>query len=403
MKRFFIFGVLFFLLLTSASAQTNSMSFVDAIQDLAMQTACIGQYSATQAGGGWYDDPHDYYTPQMIAERLAKMSGNMTRSTTFYGVCFDYAQFAYQDIEQYKSWYNDNGMYERQFWIAGVHGDSNKIQLQYPGTKDSYTTVQNGVYVKIPNTKGRNVKTHRLNNQGERATNHAWLWIERADGVWFWIDPTWTDNLGYIVYGYVRNGEEIQCRPDKEFCIEYPAYLNNLPSPPAMGQRKAPSKTANSTNREETINDAAIQWELGDFSNPKNWVAHGGLMISLTNPVSAFDSVSPDKMGFGIDLCTMLGRTSTIIGLEYLRNYSNDDDINGGIFSLSVGRRIFENFAYFIGGGGGLYIDSEHDTSAAYKVDSGFLFITFPFSAKLQVSYDNVLGLSVGAGVGIGF
>ena len=100
MKRFFIFGVLFFLLLTSASAQTNSMSFVDAIQDLAMQTACIGQYSATQAGGGWYDDPHDYYTPQMIAERLAKMSGNMTRSTTFYGVCFDYAQFAYQDILQ---------------------------------------------------------------------------------------------------------------------------------------------------------------------------------------------------------------------------------------------------------------------------------------------------------------
>ncbi len=83
--------------------------------------------------------------------------------------------------------------------------------------------------------------------------------------------------------------------------------------------------------------------------------------------------------------------------------YSDDDDINGGIFSLSVGRRIFENFAYFIGGGAGLYIDSEHDTSAAYKVDSGFLFITFPFSAKLQVSYDNVLGLSVGAGVGIGF
>ena len=35
-------------------------SFTDIIQDLATQTACIGTYSATQAGGGWYDDPYDY-------------------------------------------------------------------------------------------------------------------------------------------------------------------------------------------------------------------------------------------------------------------------------------------------------------------------------------------------------
>ena len=102
-KKTFILIVFFFIGLTSSFAD----SFTDAIQDLAMQTACIGQYSATQAGGGWYDDPHDYYTPQMLAERFAKMSGNMTRTTTFYGVCFDYAQFAYLDIEKYKSWYNE--------------------------------------------------------------------------------------------------------------------------------------------------------------------------------------------------------------------------------------------------------------------------------------------------------
>lgn len=75
-------------------------SFTNIIQDLAMQTACIGQYSATQAGGGWDDDPHDYYTPKMLAERFKKMSGDMTRTATFYGVCFDYAQFAWDDIKK---------------------------------------------------------------------------------------------------------------------------------------------------------------------------------------------------------------------------------------------------------------------------------------------------------------
>ena len=93
-------------------------SFTDAIQDLAIQTACVGQYSATQAGGGWYNDPHDYYTPQMMAERFSKMSGNMTRTTTFYGICFDYAQFAYEDIKKYKNWYNEKGMYENQFYLS---------------------------------------------------------------------------------------------------------------------------------------------------------------------------------------------------------------------------------------------------------------------------------------------
>ena len=185
MKKIYLLGFIFLLL----SVYSFADSFTDAIQDLAMQTACVGQYSATQAGGGWYDDPHDYYTPQMLAERFAKMSGNMTRTTTFYGICFDYAQFAYQDIEKYKSWYNKQGMYENKFWIAGTHENSNLTILQYPGTKSNHTTVQNGVYVVVPNGGERCVKTHK-NLSGSRATRHSWVWIERTDGVQFWIDPT---------------------------------------------------------------------------------------------------------------------------------------------------------------------------------------------------------------------
>lgn len=107
-KRLLISSIVLLFLLVATYAD----SFTDAIQDLAIQTACIGQYSATQAGGGWYDDPYDYYTPAMMAERFKNMSGNMTRTTTFYGVCFDYAQYAYNDVEKYKKWYNEQGMYE---------------------------------------------------------------------------------------------------------------------------------------------------------------------------------------------------------------------------------------------------------------------------------------------------
>lgn len=99
---------------------TYADSFTEILQDLAIQTACIGQYSATQAGGGWYDDPQDYYTPAMMAERFKNMSGNMTRTTTFYGVCFDYAEFAYWDIKDYQTLYNNEGMRESQFFLAGI-------------------------------------------------------------------------------------------------------------------------------------------------------------------------------------------------------------------------------------------------------------------------------------------
>jgi hypothetical protein len=47
MKKIYLLGFIFLLL----SVYSFADSFTDAIQDLAMQTACVGQYSATQAGG----------------------------------------------------------------------------------------------------------------------------------------------------------------------------------------------------------------------------------------------------------------------------------------------------------------------------------------------------------------
>ena len=424
-----------FIILASIFGFVNQLfadSFTDAIQDLAMQTACIGQYSMTETGGGWYDDPHDYYTPQMMAQRFADMSGNMTRTTTFYGICFDYAQFAYNDVEKYKKWYNEQGMYEGQFWIAGVHENSNQIILSMPTTKANATTIQNGVYIKTFGEKSnRNVKTHKQLN-GVRATHHAWFWIQRADGVWFWIDPTWTDNLGYVVYGYVsKSGEEIQCRPDEDFCITYPSYLKDLPLPPSMGTRKAPSKTANSTNRQETIQDAGTDWissvvDAVDKGMRKTFIDvnynmrhdYIALLACVDVPVSSITdkSITSTKMGFGLEMPFLYETVAVNLGLEYLQNMEDANNLHAGIIEFDFTRRLFNNIAWYLGGGAGVRFDTSNEYGAprqisllpdtgyfAFKVDTGFIINISHLFTKIDISYNNVFGFSVGAGVGFGF
>lgn len=416
------------ILLTFMIISTNFFadSFTDAIQDLAIQTACTGQYSATQAGGGWYDDPHDYYTPPMMADRFKDMSGNMTRTDTFYGICFDYAQFAYQDIEKYQSWYNKQGMYENKFWIAGTHENNNLTILQYPGTKSNHTIVQNGVYVIIPAGGERNVKTH------DGITHHAWVWIERADGVQFWIDPTWTDTSGYVVYGYVENGQEVQCRPSREFCINYPAYLDNLPLPPPMGQRKAPSKSANSTNRNEILQDSGTEWAVVvaeeivdtlirkpfidvDYSRMKH--DYLAFVVSADIPFSSITekSFSLNKMGFSLEMPWLLSNGAGLIGLEYMHNLADGNKLHAALFEFDFSRRIINNIAWFLGGGVGLRFDTANEYGApgkisglpdtgyfAFKADTGFIINISHLFTKVEVSYNNVFGFSVGAGVGFG-
>lgn len=424
--RLFVFAAIF--------SVSFADSFTEAIQDLAMQTACIGSYSMTEVGGDRYDDPQDYYTPQMMAERFAQMSGNKTRTITFYGVCFDYAQFAWKDIDQYKGLYNEHGMYEGQFWIAGNHSDSNEIILQYPGTAKDFDTIQNGVYVKIPQNGNRHIKTHRYNDgKGSRVTNHAWLWIERADGVWFWIDPTWTDNVGYVVYGYVtKDGEEIQCRPNREYCVNYPNTLNDLPSPPAMGNRISPSKSANSTNREETVKDAGTGWFVTDlliegfdiamrktfldvdYTGMKSYMA---VLVSADIPFSLLqgNSIDMNKIGFTLEIPLLFSTIALNLGFEYLHNLENENNLYGGLFLFDFSRRLFNNFTLLIGGGAGLRFDFSNEYSIpknqsglintsylALKANVGIIINISHFFTKADISYNNVTGFSVGVGTGFG-
>lgn len=415
-------------------------SFINAIQDLAVRTACIGQYSMTQAGGVWYEDPHDYYTPQMIATRLAEESGEETESPTFYGICFNYAKAAYKYIEKYNNWYRNQGMRENQFWIAGVHENSNQIELQYPGTSSNYTTIQNGVYVKIPAAGAYNfVRTHK-DLSGKRAIHHAWIWILRSDGVQFWVDPTWTDNLGYVVYGYVSDeGEEMQCRPNKDYCISYPNYLNNLPSPPQMGQRLPPSKTANSSNPEETIQDARFYIDL--ISGEKVYVspeAKDGLVWSIgIHTASSFletfniepsknlnvgVSLSCESIPIDVDVCRSMIFMWQIdyFAFEVEEDISDDEKrsdfvvstkpAHALLFDINLGYQLGYNYYEFgIYGGGGIGYSMKEsyfpligeDASFAWEWKVGSRLMLDDFSLRGEVTYMNKTGYMVGFYLGL--
>ena len=228
-KKVLLFVILFFMVYILGADE-----LADHLQDLAIQTACLGMYSSTEAGRDFinrYNDPHDWYTPPMMANRFARMSGSMTRTITFYGICFDYAQFAWEDIKRYQSLYNNAGMKGSEWYIAVTfHGDPNTIILYDPVTPEKATRILNGIPVK-------EASRHRIRAH-DNATGHAWIWVQHKNGTWYWIDPTWTDNTGYPWWGIVQDGREVQYYPNPNYSI-----ASNFPRPPSPNETQAEKKT----------------------------------------------------------------------------------------------------------------------------------------------------------------
>jgi hypothetical protein len=118
------------------------------LQWLAVQTACVGQYNIAQTGDYTLGDPQDYYKPGDIREYLTKLSDKETKTATFYGICFDYAQSAYDDILTYQSYYEKLGMQKGGWYIAAVQDNSRQIILYDPVSKEKATVIMNGVPLK---------------------------------------------------------------------------------------------------------------------------------------------------------------------------------------------------------------------------------------------------------------
>ncbi|MDR2178579.1 MAG: tetratricopeptide repeat protein [Treponema sp.] len=183
-------------------APLGGSSLANELQWLSIQTACTGQYNMAQTGDYSIGDPQDYYTPADIREYLTELSGGRTATTTFYGICFDYALAAYNDILTYRDYYEGKGMRRGGWYIAATANNSRQIILYDPSSRKESTVIMNGMPLK--EVSRQNVQAH-----GD-AVMHAWLWVYGNDGAIYWIDPTWTDNTGYAWWGVVENGREVQ-------------------------------------------------------------------------------------------------------------------------------------------------------------------------------------------------
>ncbi len=180
------------------------------LQWLAVTTACKGIYDMAYTGNFSQKNPTDYYQTKHIKKYLATNDGRASKGTTlFEGICFDYADFAYQELKQNKL----NYPRVANFWMVGTFSDPNDIvayRLANKGEQSNFTINRTPVVV--------NSHNHIYAHDG--ATSHAWFWVQATDGIIYWVDPTWTDNTGRPVYGIVRGGREVQLEANPGYCVK---------------------------------------------------------------------------------------------------------------------------------------------------------------------------------------
>ena len=336
MKKYVCFIVLFTIIVSTTTAD----ALADILQDLAVQTACLGMYSTAQTGvyvTSRYDDPPDWYDPPMLANRFAAMSGNMTRINTFYGVCFDYAQFAWDDIKRYQKSYNDAGMIGQQWYIAVTNkNDPYTIILYDPVSRENATIISNGVYLK-ENSRHR-VYAH------DGATGHAWLWVQHSNGTWYWIDPTWTDNTGYVWWGIVKNGEEIQYDPDPKYCVASNYPKSNRTNPTPSGTPPKPTVTQPSTAVPKPVRN-------------NNQISFIGYNYTLDFPIGFTFGFSGFYTSLNLNLILFTTDDGVTIGSRPVDGFTGETKENGLEITFGYLFNLIDSFLYLPVGVGLCFTD----------------------------------------------
>ena len=378
-----------------ARIYSSDDSFFEAIQWNTIYSACIGQYSNSEAGID-APDPYDFYTPADLGTYLSEKSGRKTKTDTFYGVCFDYAYAAYYEIVEHLSSYNSSGLYESEFYIVGTNSDSSTITLYKPSTSGAFDIILNGEYLKIVATK--DTLAHK-NSIGQRATNRAWIWIKRNDGVWFWCDPTWTDNTGCVVLGYVNDyGEEIQIKPDEYWCKNYPAYLGSLPTIPPKGPALSPSTYSprTSTTTEYSREVPANNYDYSSLSDTYIILSAGFLCHNL------MDVMMLEEIGLSLSL---EGGSAFRVPIMLQIDYFSDFNADRLLFNFNIGFQGGHWFTIYTGAGYGSYVVplDDAETSDLWKINLGIRLIANYESFRMELSYLSDVGCIFGIYVGMGF
>jgi len=378
-------------------------AFTDALQDLAMMTACQGLYSCTEAGHYNIPDPHDYYTPNLLAVRFAVMSGQRTMTQTFYGVCFDYAQAAWDTIKREQLRFNSVGMENQEWYLACTDDNPNVITLYDPIPENrvrrngyGYVDSRDGQYLRYSNGVYCKEQTSMYVSAHGGATYHAWIWLKWDDGTWYWIDPTWTDNCGYVVYGYVSGGREVQLVPSDEYCVV---------TPPSSGSGNGGDNSGGGNYRPTLPqpsysfdSDFDTRREDGDF-----WCVLSGGVLFGTDALSGVESGEYESSVYGFAVGLELGdkfRFPFILQADFLTDDETSAILLGGDLGLQLWR-----FTFYGGGGFGCScgdgLDSE-EYSPVWKVNAG-IRLTLGCAFRFDIAYVKDYGSICGIFLGLGF
>jgi len=236
-------------------------------------------------------------------------------------------------------------------------------------------------------------------------TNHAWIIIQHNNGTWYWVDPTWTDNTGRVIFGTIINNKEVSKTPIESLCV----IKNNLASPPG-------SSVDYYTNFYTPLFYIGIISNFG-MSNKQDFFSLGMDIFGQKN-----------TLGFSFEILYAIGDSIKIYNIIdkysyeriYYKEYAyyfavhysffkllNDTIMLGGTFGLGY-------YDAIITGGGRSYSSSgySHDEfsgSANNNISSGMAFkigtyITYHFeihAIKGILEYKSFGGFSAGFGFSI--
>ncbi|MBQ7613019.1 MAG: hypothetical protein IJU92_08110 [Spirochaetaceae bacterium] len=141
-----------------------------------------------------------------------------------------------------------------------------------------------------------------------------------------------------------------------------------------------------------------------------------GLSVSLPFGEILNRQSSLEKMSYAFELLTTTNKNAFVYGFEYTHNdYDATSTLHSGMVLFNYGRIVFEKFAPYIGAGLGLRFDKDSSmllpkskpgllnlTYIAFKAEVGAMVIFTNFYGKINISYSNALGFSVGFGIGVG-
>lgn len=141
-----------------------------------------------------------------------------------------------------------------------------------------------------------------------------------------------------------------------------------------------------------------------------------GLSVSLPFGEILNRQSSLEKMSYAFELLTTINKNAFLYGFEYTHNdYDAGSTLHSGMVLFNYGRIIFEKFTPYIGGGLGLRFDKDSSmllpkskqgllnlAYIAFKAEVGAMVIFTNFYGKINISYSNALGFSLGFGIGVG-